>query len=107
VRVDSHLFAGYTVPAHYDSLLGKIIVWGKDRQEALSRMERALAETIITGITHTVPFHRRILQDSAFRRGEVHTGFIADFLDREPVAAMSPASESDGSSSPFEPADFA
>ncbi|MDQ3044679.1 MAG: acetyl-CoA carboxylase biotin carboxylase subunit [Chloroflexota bacterium] len=87
VRVDSHLFAGYTVPAHYDSLLGKIIAWGKDRQEAISRMERALAETIITGVTHTVPFHRRILQDPAFRVGDVHTGFIADFLDREPASA--------------------
>src|SRR5690606_3467533 len=48
VRVDSHLYAGYSVPPFYDSLLGKIIVWGRDREEAIARMDRALAETVIT-----------------------------------------------------------
>jgi acetyl-CoA carboxylase, biotin carboxylase subunit len=82
VRMDSHLYAGYRVPSNYDSLLAKIIVWGKDRPEAIARMERALAETVITGIAQTVPFHRRVLADEAFRKGEVHTGFLAGFLER-------------------------
>jgi acetyl-CoA carboxylase biotin carboxylase subunit len=82
VRVDSHLYAGYTVPSYYDSLLAKIVAWGKDRSEAIGRMERALAETVITGIAQTVPFHRRLLADEAFRRGDVHTGFLAGFVER-------------------------
>jgi len=82
VRVDSHLFSGYTIPPNYDSLLGKIIVWGKDRDEAVARMERALRETIITGVTNTIPFHSRVIADDAFKRGDVHTGFIPEFLER-------------------------
>ncbi|MGH2534248.1 MAG: acetyl-CoA carboxylase biotin carboxylase subunit [Thermomicrobiales bacterium] len=82
VRVDSHLYAGYTVPPHYDSLLGKVIAWGKDRNEAIDRLNRALTETIITGIAHTIPFHRQLLADDAFRAGDVHTGFIPRFLER-------------------------
>jgi len=82
VRVDSHLFGGYSIPPNYDSLLGKIITWGKDRDEAIARMERALRETIITGVVNTIPFHGRIIADDAFKRGEVHTGFIPEFLDR-------------------------
>ena len=82
VRMDSHLYAGYIVPPFYDSLLGKVIAWGKDRNEAIARMERALAETVITGIHQTSPFHRLLLADEAFRRGDVHTGFLAGFLER-------------------------
>src|SRR5680860_1815121 len=82
VRVDSHLFGGYAIPPNYDSLLGKVIVWGKDRDQAIARMERALRETIITGVMNTIPFLSRIIADDAFKRGEVHTGFIPEFLDR-------------------------
>jgi acetyl-CoA carboxylase biotin carboxylase subunit len=82
VRVDSHLYGGYAIPPNYDSLLGKIIVWGKDRDEAIARMERALRETVITGVTNTIPFHGLIIADEHFKRGEVHTGFIPEFLDR-------------------------
>lgn len=78
VRVDSHLYAGYSIPPYYDSLLGKIIVWGRDRTEAIARMDRALAETVITGVAHTVPFHRRLLVDAAFRDADVHTSFIEE-----------------------------
>ena len=81
VRVDSHLFSGYTVPPHYDSLLGKICVWGKDRTEAIDRMGRALQETVIDGVTSLTPLHRLIMEDDAFRRGEVHTGFVTRFLE--------------------------
>jgi len=82
VRVDSHLFGGYTIPPNYDSLLGKIITWGKDRDEAIARMRRALHETVITGVKHTVPFHRSIIADPEFRDGKVHTGFIPAFMER-------------------------
>ncbi|MDQ4045617.1 MAG: acetyl-CoA carboxylase biotin carboxylase subunit, partial [Chloroflexota bacterium] len=82
VRVDSHLFGGYSIPPNYDSLLGKIITWGKDRDEAIDRMQRALHETVITGVQHTVPFHRAIIADPEFRAGEVHTGFIPAFMER-------------------------
>jgi acetyl-CoA carboxylase biotin carboxylase subunit len=83
VRVDSHLYSGYHVPPHYDSLLGKIIVWGRDRAEAISRLDRALSETIISGVTTTTGFHRQILADEGFRSGDVHTGLIADLLKRQ------------------------
>ncbi len=86
VRVDSHLYAGYTVPPYYDSLLAKVVAWGKDRSEALARLERALAETVITGVAQTAPFHRRLIADEAFRRGDVHTGFVAQYLNRHAAA---------------------
>ncbi|HVL26142.1 MAG TPA: acetyl-CoA carboxylase biotin carboxylase subunit [Thermomicrobiales bacterium] len=82
VRMDSHLFSGYTIPPNYDSLLGKVITWGTTREEAVARMERALRETVLTGVTHTIPFHREILADDAFQRGDVHTGFIPELMER-------------------------
>src|SRR5438128_11456030 len=69
VRVDSHLMAGYSVPPFYDSLLGKIIVRGRDRAEAIARMRRALRETVIEGVKTTIPFHLKILSDPAFVEG--------------------------------------
>jgi acetyl-CoA carboxylase biotin carboxylase subunit len=82
VRVDSHLYAGYSVPSYYDSLLGKIVVWGKDRDEAAARMERALTETVITGVPQTVSFLRSIIADDTFRSGVFDTSFIADHAER-------------------------
>ncbi len=82
VRVDSHLFPGYTIPPFYDSLLGKIITWGNTREQAVERMERALRETVLTGVKHTIPFHSEIMADEAFKRGDVHTGFIPEFFER-------------------------
>jgi acetyl-CoA carboxylase, biotin carboxylase subunit len=67
VRVDSHLFATYTVPPFYDSLVAKIIAHGRDRTEAVDRMRRALSETVLTGIRTTLPFHLKLLSDPAFR----------------------------------------
>jgi acetyl-CoA carboxylase biotin carboxylase subunit len=74
-------------------LLGKVIVWGRDRTEAADRMERALAETVITGVPQTVPFLRRVIADEAYRRNELYTDFIADNLARltPPDAAASSA----------------
>src|SRR5205823_9148084 len=65
VRIDSHLYAGYSPPGVYDSLLAKIITWGIDREEALVRMHRALSECIITGLTTTAPFQMVLLRDPA------------------------------------------
>jgi len=76
IRVDTHIYAGYTVPPYYDSLLCKITAWAPDRRQAIARMDRALAETHIAGIKTTVPFHRRIMHNAWFRRGEVYTNFI-------------------------------
>lgn len=77
VRVDSHLYSGYRVPPYYDSLLAKLIVWGRDRKEAIDRGLRALDEFIITGVPTTIPFHLKVLDNAFFRRGEVYTNFIA------------------------------
>ncbi len=76
VRVDSHLYPGYEVPAYYDPLLAKIICWGPTREVAIARMERALGEFELRGPTTTLPFQRRIMQNAFFRRGEMSTDFI-------------------------------
>nr|QKY14956.1 acetyl-coenzyme a carboxylase carboxyl transferase subunit (ACCD) [Polytomella parva] len=81
VRMDSHLYTGYLVPTNYDSLLGKLIVWGENREEATTRMMRALDETVITGVPITAPFQKLILQTEAFKKGDVDTGFIAKHAD--------------------------
>jgi len=76
VRVDSHLMAGYSVPPFYDSLLGKIIVRGRDRAEAIDRMRRALQETVIEGVKTTIPFHLKTLSDPAFIEGRFTTADV-------------------------------
>ena len=76
VRVDSHVYTGYDIPPFYDSLIGKLIVWGKDREAALKRMERALSECAVTGITTTIDFHLKLLQRKEFIQGDVHTKFV-------------------------------
>lgn len=82
VRMDSHLFPGYSIPPYYDSLLGKIITWGTTREQAIARMERALRESVLTGVSHTIPFHQEIMADEQFKNGDVHTGFIPEFFER-------------------------
>ncbi len=76
VRVDSAAYQGYTIPPYYDSMVGKLIVWGADREEAIQRMRRALEEFVIEGIHTTIPFHLKVLDNAFFRRGEVYTNFI-------------------------------
>ncbi len=76
VRVDTHIYAGYTVPPYYDSLLAKLIVHGNTRQEALSRMRHALESFIIEGVTTTIPFLRRVIEHPDFEAGEVDTKFL-------------------------------
>ncbi|GCE26284.1 biotin carboxylase 1 [Dictyobacter alpinus] len=78
VRVDSHLYAGYEVPPHYDSLLAKLVVWAEDRDQAIARMQRALEEFVIEGITTTIPFHQRLLKHEGFISGDTYTRFIQE-----------------------------
>lgn len=82
VRVDSHAYAGYKIPPNYDSMIGKLITYGKDRREAIDRMARALNEYMITGIKTTIPFEQTILQDPDFRRGFYSTGFVEQLQRR-------------------------
>jgi acetyl-CoA carboxylase, biotin carboxylase subunit len=81
VRVDSHIYSGYTVPSYYDSLLAKVIVWGPDRREAIARMARSLDEMQIEGIRTTLPFYIRVMNNAWFRRGEVYTNFVRRRMD--------------------------
>jgi len=85
IRVDTHGYAGYTIPPHYDSLIAKVIAWGQEREEAILRMRRALTEFEITGIATTIPFHLRVLDNGFFRRGEVYTNFVQRRIDLSDV----------------------
>jgi acetyl-CoA carboxylase biotin carboxylase subunit len=76
VRIDSHVYSGYRVSPTYDSLLGKLIVWGETRDEAVARARRALDEFIVVGIPTTIPFHQAVIENEAFKRGEVYTDFV-------------------------------
>jgi acetyl-CoA carboxylase biotin carboxylase subunit len=80
VRVDTHAYAGYTIPSTYDSMIGKLITTGNDRREAMDRMNRALSEYMITGIKTNVSFQQAIMQDPNFRRGVYSTSFIEQLL---------------------------
>ncbi|MCS7152147.1 MAG: acetyl-CoA carboxylase biotin carboxylase subunit [Endomicrobia bacterium] len=80
VRVDTHIYAGYTIPTFYDSLIAKLIVIGTNRQEAIRRMLRALDEFKINGIKTTIPFHKRVLQTQAFIEGDVTTNFLHKYI---------------------------
>ncbi|NGZ98440.1 MAG: acetyl-CoA carboxylase biotin carboxylase subunit, partial [Nitrospira sp. WS110] len=82
VRVDSAMESGSTVVPYYDSMIAKLITHGRDRQESMARMKRALGEFTIEGIKTTIPLHRRILQDPDFEKGHVSTTFLERFLAR-------------------------
>ena len=78
--MDSHVYTDYEIPAYYDSLIGKLIVWGADRPTAIRRMRRALRECAITGVPTTIGFHQRILDTPAFLKGEVYTNFVEELM---------------------------
>jgi acetyl-CoA carboxylase biotin carboxylase subunit len=84
VRVESHLYGGYEVPAYYDSLLGKLIVWGPDRPAAIARARVALDELVVEGLETNIPFHRALLRDRTFLEG----AFTTNLLDRKGAAAF-------------------
>ena len=80
VRVDTHVFCGYEVPPYYDSMIAKIIVWDEDRAGAIARMQRALDETEISGVKTDLEYHKRILANAFFRKGDYSTSFLARHL---------------------------
>ncbi len=79
VRVDTHVYAGYTIPPNYDSMIAKVIVSGQSREEAIVRMKRALEEFVIEGIKTTIPFHIKLMDDKKFREGNFTTAFMNTF----------------------------
>ncbi len=79
VRTDTHIYAGYTVPPYYDSLIAKLIVKGSDRLDAIKKMERALEEFIIEGVKTTIPFHLKVMRDENYRKGKYDTHFLENF----------------------------
>lgn len=99
IRIDSALYSGYPIPVFYDSLIAKLAAWGLNRNEALQRMRNALNEYHIEGVETTMPFHKRILEDESFKRGDIHTRFVEErigslvieekYEDEEEVAALS------------------
>ena len=80
MRVDTHAYAGYKVPQFYDSLLGKLIVHGATREEAIARMKRALTETVIEGVHTTIPFLLQVMDNPDFIAGEVDTKFLERWM---------------------------
>ena len=80
IRIDSGVYPGYTISPYYDSMIAKLIVWGKTRREAIDRMKRALCEFIIEGVKTTIPFHQKILKNKTFLSGKYTTNFINKFL---------------------------
>jgi len=80
VRIESHAYTGYVIPPAYDSMIGKLITYGKDRREAMDKMNRALSEYLISPIKTTIPFEQAILQDPNFRRGVYSTNFVEQLL---------------------------
>jgi acetyl-CoA carboxylase biotin carboxylase subunit len=99
VRNDAGIYTGYEVPIHYDPLLAKLIAWGRNREEALQRLQRALAEYLIEGLRTNLPFHRWVVRHPRFVAGDYHTGFIGEewkgkqvSSDEEEVVAMIAAS---------------
>ncbi|MDY6790133.1 MAG: acetyl-CoA carboxylase biotin carboxylase subunit [Thermodesulfobacteriota bacterium] len=79
VRLDTHIYNNYEISPFYDSLIGKLVVWGNDRPMAIKRMQRALAEFSIQGIKTTTGFHERVFQDPDFIKGDIHTHFLEKF----------------------------
>lgn len=84
VRLDTHAYGGYSVPMHYDSMIGKLIVWGEDRDKAIIRMHRALNEFCIEGIKTTIPFHIKMMKNKDFHTSNIHTKYLEqNMLDME------------------------
>jgi acetyl-CoA carboxylase biotin carboxylase subunit len=80
VRVDSHVYTNYTVPPHYDSMIGKVIVHGDTREQALARMRTALGETVVEGIQTNIPLHRELMNDSNFEAGGTNIHYLEGWL---------------------------
>lgn len=81
IRWDSHVYSGYVIPPYYDSMFGKLIAWGTDREEAIERLKRALDELVVEGIETSIPFHRAMVRNPQFRQGDFSTNFIEEWLE--------------------------
>ncbi len=79
IRVDTHAYSGYVIPPNYDSMIAKLITVARTREEAITKMERALGEYVIEGVKTTIPFHQQLMQDKKFRAGNYNTKFLEDF----------------------------
>lgn len=79
VRIDSHVYSGYTIPPYYDSMIAKLIVTAQTREEAIIKMKRALSETVIEGVKTTIPLHLKLMDDKTFRSGKFTTKFLDDY----------------------------
>lgn len=84
VRIDSHCYSGYTIPPYYDSMIAKVMTFGRTRELALDRMDRALGEYLVRGIKTNIPFSRAIIRDPHFRAGKATTKYIEEFFERVP-----------------------
>ncbi len=79
VRVDTHVYAGYTISPYYDSMIAKLITTARTRDEAIKKMRRALSEFVIEGINTTIPFHIKLMNDEKFAEGDYTTKFMETF----------------------------
>jgi acetyl-CoA carboxylase biotin carboxylase subunit len=80
IRIDSHIYAGYTIPPNYDSMIAKLIVWANTREEAIKKMHRALSEFTIEGVKTTIPLHIQLMEDEEFKKGNFTTKFMETFV---------------------------
>lgn len=76
IRIDTHVYSGYSIPPNYDSMIAKLITVAQTREEAITKMERALSEYIIEGVKTTIPFHLKLMQNEDFRSGNYTTKFL-------------------------------
>ncbi len=91
IRVDTHVYEGYEIPPYYDSLIAKLIAWGRTRAEAIDRMERALEEFVIEGLETTIPFHLKVIRSEEFQRGDYHTRWVEEYVERKNSSKSPPA----------------
>jgi acetyl-CoA carboxylase, biotin carboxylase subunit len=89
IRVDTHIYQGYTIPPYYDSLIAKLVSWGRDRMEAVLRMRRALDEFVVEGVKTTIPFHQKVLELDQFVNSHVHTKWVEEYMEREAAKTTS------------------
>jgi acetyl-CoA carboxylase, biotin carboxylase subunit len=87
IRVDTHVYQGYAIPPYYDSLIAKLISYGRDRAEAIARMKRALDEFVVEGVQTTIPFHKKVLRMDQFVNSDIHTKWVEDFMERDAAKA--------------------
>ncbi|HCP77321.1 MAG TPA: acetyl-CoA carboxylase biotin carboxylase subunit, partial [Pusillimonas sp.] len=84
VRMDSHVFSGYTIPPHYDSMIAKLITYGDTREQAIARMDIALSEMVVEGIQTNIPLHRELMQDARFVEGGTSIHYLEHKLSQRP-----------------------